>query len=137
MPKLLKEFRGFLVQGNLIALAIAFVTGAAFATLMSAFVADLITPLLAALVGEQNFDELTFTINDSEFRYGHFLNALITFVSIAAVVFLFVLKPAERFGLLPGDPEVKKCGECTTDIPVGAKRCPQCTAPQPAAPATD
>jgi large conductance mechanosensitive channel len=131
VPKLVQEFRGFLVQGNLIALAIAFVIGAAFAALMGAFVADLVTPIVAALVGEPSFDDLSFTINDSEFRYGHFLNALITFLSIAAAVFFFVLKPAERFGLVPAAPEMKNCSECTTEIPAAARRCLHCTAAQP------
>ena len=131
MPKLVHEFRGFLVQGNLIALAIAFVMGAAFAALMGAFVADLVTPIIAAIFGEPSFDDLTFALNGSEFRYGHFLNAAITFLSIAAAIFLLVLKPAERFGLMPADPEVKPCSECTSEIPADARRCPLCTTQQP------
>ena len=119
------------MQGNLIALAIAFVMGAAFAALMAAFVADLVTPIVAALFGEPSFDALTFTINGSEFAYGHFINAVITFLSIGFAIFLFVLKPAERLGLMPADPDVKKCSECTTEIPAAAKRCPQCTVVQP------
>jgi large conductance mechanosensitive channel len=128
MGRLVQEFRAFLMQGNLIALAIAFVIGAAFVALVNALVADLMTPLVAAIFGEPSFDDLSFTINDSTFRYGHFLNALITFLSVATAVFFFVLKPAQRLGLVPLAAETKECPQCTTSIPAAARRCPQCTA---------
>jgi large conductance mechanosensitive channel len=128
LTKLLQDFKGFLMQGNLIALAVAFVIGTAFAALVSALVADLITPIVAAIFGKPDFSDLTFTINDSRFLYGHFLNALLTFISIAAVIFFFVLKPAQRVGLVPPPAEMKNCPYCTTGIPAAATRCPHCTA---------
>jgi large conductance mechanosensitive channel len=93
--KIFKEFKDFLMQGNLITLAVAFVIGGAFAALLSAFVADLITPLIGAIVGKSDFSALTFSINKSHFLYGAFISAVITFVSIAAAVFFFIVKPYE------------------------------------------
>lgn len=93
--KLLKEFKAFLMQGNLIMLAIAFVMGVAFAALLTAFVSDIITPIIGAIFGKSDFSNLTFTIHKSLFRYGAFITALITFVSIAAAVFFFIVKPYE------------------------------------------
>ena len=90
------EFKQFLLRGNVIDLAVAFVIGAAFAALVQAAVADLLTPLVAAIFGQPDFSDLTFTINGSVFRYGHFLNVLIAFVTIAFVVFFFVVKPINR-----------------------------------------
>jgi large conductance mechanosensitive channel len=130
---MLKEFRDFLMRGSLIDLAVAFVIATAFTALVGALVADLITPIVAAIFGEPDFGGLTFSINNSKFRYGDFLNATITFVSVAAAVFFFVVKPAGRLGMTKAPPEMRSCPECTTSIPVGAKRCPQCTAPLGAA----
>jgi large conductance mechanosensitive channel len=126
--KLVDEFRGFVLGGNLIALAIAFVIGAAFAALVSALVADLITPLVAAIFGKPDFGDLTFSINGSRFRYGDFINALLTFLTVAAAIFFFVLKPSQRLGLVPPSPAMRACPRCTTSIPEAATRCPQCTA---------
>jgi large conductance mechanosensitive channel len=128
VPRLVQEFKAFLIQGNLIALAIAFVIGTAFAVVMNALVTDLITPIIAAIFGKPSFDDLTFTINGSEFRYGHFLNAVLTFVTIGVAIFIFVLKPAQRFRLVPMAPEMKDCPRCTTTIAAAATRCPACTA---------
>ncbi len=128
MSKVFQDFKAFLMQGNLIALAVAFVIGTAFAALISALVVDLITPIVAAIFGKPDFSGLTFEINESRFLYGDFLNALITFVSVAAAIYFFVLKPAQRVGLIPPPPEVKDCRYCTTSIPAAATRCPQCTA---------
>jgi large conductance mechanosensitive channel len=89
----LTEFKEFVLRGNVVDLAVAVVIGAAFGAVISALVADFITPLIAAIVGESDFSALTFTINDSVFRYGHFLNVLISFLSIAAAIFFFVVKP--------------------------------------------
>jgi large conductance mechanosensitive channel len=89
----LREFKTFIMRGNLVELAVAFVIGLAFAALVTALVTDLITPIIAAIFGSHDFSNLTFTINGSTFRYGDFINALITFVSIAAAVFFFVVKP--------------------------------------------
>lgn len=92
---MLKEFRAFLMRGNIVELAVAVVIGAAFGALVTSLVANLITPIIAAIIGKPDFSDLTFTINDSVFRYGAFLNALISFVSIAAAVFFFVVKPLD------------------------------------------
>ena len=136
---MLKEFREFILRGNLVDLAIAVVIGTAFAVVIAAFVTDLVTPLIAAVGGEPSFDDLTFTINGSEFRYGHFINALLTFVIIAAVVFFLVVKPVNALmaRMKTGEDveeETHKCPECRSDIPVSARRCAFCTAQvQPAA----
>lgn len=125
---MVREFRDFVLRGNVVDLAIAVVIGAAFGALVSAFVADLITPLIAALGGKPDFSALSFTINESEFRYGHFNNAVISFLIIAAVVFLFVVKPvntllARRRAV---DPTTRDCPECLSEIPLGARRCSFC-----------
>jgi large conductance mechanosensitive channel len=93
--KILKEFKDFLMQGNLITLAIAFVLGTAFAALLAEFVKDIITPIIGMIVGKTDFSNLTFSINSSRFFYGSFINAVITFVTIAAAVFFFIVKPYE------------------------------------------
>lgn len=102
---MLAEFKGFLMRGNLIDLAVAFVVGAAFGALVTSLVESLITPIIAAIVGKPDFSNLTFEINDSVFRYGSFLNTLISFISIAAAIFFFVVKPAgamqRRMGISP------------------------------------
>jgi large conductance mechanosensitive channel len=90
---MLREFKDFLLRGNVVDLAIAVVIGAAFGALVASFVANLLTPLIAAIFGEPDFSQLTFTINDSTFRYGAFINALITFLTVAVAIFFFVVKP--------------------------------------------
>jgi large conductance mechanosensitive channel len=90
---MLKEFRAFILRGNVVDLAVAVVIGAAFGAVVAAFVADLVTPLIAAIGGKPDFARLTFSINGSRFFYGHFLNAVVSFVIIAAVIFFFVVKP--------------------------------------------
>jgi large conductance mechanosensitive channel len=94
--QMLKEFREFLSRGSVIDLAVAVVMGAAFGALITSLVADLLTPVIAAVIGKPDFSNLTFTINGSVFRYGSFLNALISFVSIAAAIFFFVIKPVNH-----------------------------------------
>ena len=131
---MLSGFKAFVVRGNLIELAVAFVIGAAFATLMQALVADLVTPIVAALFGEPSFESLSFAINGSEFLYGHFLNALLTFLSVAAAIYFFVVVPYERLQAMQGiPPETKACEHCLSAIPVGANRCAFCTQPVAAA----
>ena len=92
---MLREFKEFLMKGNIVELAVAFVMGVAFAAVVNSFVNDLIMPILAMIFGKPNFDDLTFTINDAVFRYGSFITAVITFASIAAAVFFFVVKPMD------------------------------------------
>ena len=127
-----REFKQFLMRGNVVDLAIAVVIGAAFGAVVASLVADLVTPLIAAIFGKPDFADLTFTINDSVFRYGAFLNALLAFVAVAAVVFFFVVKPvnavlARAKSQPPADPTSKKCPECLSEIPLEARRCAFCT----------
>jgi len=128
----MKDFKEFLLRGNLVTTAVAFVIGIAFAAVITALVTDLITPLIAAIGGNPDFSTLHFTINNSVFYYGSFLNALITFVVIAAVVFFFVVKPVnalmDRMKTEPPvDETVKQCPHCLSSIPVGASVCSFCT----------
>jgi large conductance mechanosensitive channel len=128
---MLKEFKAFLLRGNVVDLAVAVVIGVAFAAVVTAFVADLITPLIAAIGGNKDFSALKFEINNSTFLYGAFINALISFVLVAAAVFFFVVKPmnalqARREG--EEEPTTRPCPECLSEIPVAARRCRYCTA---------
>jgi large conductance mechanosensitive channel len=121
---MLKDFKEFLFRGNLIDLAVAVVIGLAFAAVVTALVEDLITPLIAAVFGQPDFSDLTFTVNDSVFRYGDFLNALLTFVLIAAAVYFLVVVPMTR--VFRGKQETRACPDCLSEIPVGARRCAFC-----------
>jgi large conductance mechanosensitive channel len=134
---MLKDFKQFLVRGNAIDLAIAVVIGAAFGAVITALVEDLLTPLIAAILGKPDFSRLTFTINGSIFKYGAFLNAVVAFVLIAAAVFFFVIRPLnslmQRMRREPTpDPTTRKCPDCLSEIPIGARRCAFCTAEVPA-----
>ena len=130
---MLKEFREFILRGNLVELAVAVVLGTAFGAVVTALVKDLVTPLIAAIGGKPDFSALTFTINDSKFLYGDFINALLAFLIIAAVVFFFVIKPVNalmaRRKVEPQlDATTHACPECLSDIPLAARRCAFCTA---------
>lgn len=134
---MLSGFRAFLLRGNVVDLAIAVVIGAAFGAVVTAFVTDIITPLIAAIGGQPNFDGLYFTIHNSRFLYGHFINAVIAFIIIAAVIYYFVVVPYNRlmtrFRPQPEPAPMRECPYCTSNIPAAATRCPFCTAEIPAA----
>jgi large conductance mechanosensitive channel len=141
MPEIFKEFRAFILRGNLVDLAVAVVIGTAFTAVVTALVRDLITPLVAAIFGEPLFDTLSFSINGSRFAYGDFLNAALTFLIIAAVVFFLVVKPVNLLmGRLRTEPDVEShtrgCPECLSQIPVAACRCAFCTTEVPPLAAT-
>jgi len=126
----MNDFKKFLLRGNLVELAVAFVIGAVFAALIKAFIADLITPIIGLIFGKPNFGALSFSINSSRFLYGDFINNLITFVTTAAAIFFFVVQPynALMSRRPKEEPGTKECPECTLAIPTGARRCPECTA---------
>jgi large conductance mechanosensitive channel len=127
-------FRKFLFRGNLIDLAVAVVIGVAFNAVVQALIADIITPLIAAIGGKPNFGTLSFTVNKSHFLYGSFFNALISFVIIAAVVYYLVVSPATRLMELTTrkkEATERECPECLSSIPIKAKRCMYCTAEVP------
>jgi large conductance mechanosensitive channel len=127
----MKDFKEFLLRGNLVDMAVGIVIGLAFAAVITALVSDLITPLIAAIGGQPDFAGLTFTIHKSHFLYGAFINALISFVVIAAVIFFLVVKPvnalmARRRTELPVDAATRACPECLSEIPAAARRCAFC-----------
>jgi large conductance mechanosensitive channel len=129
---MLKEFKQFLLRGNVVDLAVGVVIGGAFGTIVTALVSDLLTPLVAAIARVPNFSGAFFTINGSNFMYGHFINALISFFLVASSVFFFVVKPmniliSRSHKEPPADPATKKCTECLSEIPIEAKRCSFCT----------
>jgi large conductance mechanosensitive channel len=133
---LLQEFKAFVLRGNLVELAVAFVIAAAFKDVVTALVNDLITPIVS-IPAKTNFSNLHFKIRHSVFAYGHFINTVVGFVIIAAAVFFFVVKPVDALMTRLGrnsDPEAptKECPECLTLIPEAARRCAACTSPQPA-----
>ncbi|HEY3454831.1 MAG TPA: large conductance mechanosensitive channel protein MscL [Bryobacteraceae bacterium] len=129
----MKGFRTFVLRGNVVDLAVGVVMGAAFGTVVSALVKDFLTPLIAALVGKPDFSALGFEINGTKFPIGDFINALISFLLIAAAVYFFVVLPVNALiarvkrGEAPPDPTTKKCPECLSDIPIAARKCAFCT----------
>ena len=128
---MVREFRDFLLRGNVIDLAVAVVIGAAFGAVVTSFVKDVLTPLLG-LLGVPDFSTLAFRAGDATVNYGLFLNALITFVLIALAIFLFVVKPmnalaARRAGAVRGRADDQECPYCASDIAIAATRCPMCT----------
>ena len=129
---MLKGLRDFLFRGNVIDLAVAVVVGAAFGAVVTAFVKDLLTPLIAALVGKPDFSGLTFTVNNSKFLYGDFINAVVSFVLVGTAVYFFVVVPVKAVLVrtnktAPAAPATQPCPECLSEIPIGARRCAHCT----------
>jgi large conductance mechanosensitive channel len=130
---MLKGFRQFLMRGNVIDLAVAVVIGGAFGTVVEALVKDLITPLIAAIVGQPDFSAIKFTVNGSQFLLGDFINAVLSFVLVGAAVYFFVVVPVNAIaarrarGELPSDPTTKKCPECLSEVAIAARRCAFCT----------
>ncbi len=131
---MLREFQKFLFRGNLMDLAVAVVIGTAFGGVVTALVKDLLTPLIAALVGQPNFSKLSFTVHHSTFAYGDFINALVSFVLVAAAVFYAVVVPTTMLtkrltkpAAAPPPPATKACPECCSQIPAAARRCAFCT----------
>ena len=127
----MKGFKTFLLRGNVVELAVAVVIAVAFGLVIAAFVKDLVTPLIAALFGKPDFGALTFTINNSKFLYGDFINAVVSFVIVAAVIYFFVVVPyaallARSRKEPPADPTTRKCPECLSEIPKDARRCAFC-----------
>jgi large conductance mechanosensitive channel len=130
---MLKGFRDFILRGNVVDLAVAVVVGAAFTAVVNATVASWITPLIAAIGGQPDFSQLDFTINGSRFAYGEWINALISFLIIAAVIYFLVVLPLNRLMALrkteePVGPVTRECPECLSKIPQMARRCSFCTA---------
>jgi len=124
-------FKQFLLRGNVVDLAVGVVVGAAFGTVVSALVKDLLTPLIAALAGKPDFAAFTFTLNGSKFLYGDFLNAVVSFVIVAAAIYYLVVLPinalvARAHHEPPADPTTKRCPECLSEVPIAAKRCAFC-----------
>jgi large conductance mechanosensitive channel len=127
-----KGFGQFLMRGNVVDLAVAVVIGAAFGAIVTALVKDLITPLIAAAVGKPDFSALAFTINNSRFAVGDFINAVVSFVLVAAAIYYFVVVPMNavtaRFKRPEAEPALRECPECLSDVPAAARRCKFCTA---------
>jgi len=129
---MLNGFKQFLLRGNVVDMAVGIVIGAAFGSVVTGFVKNLLTPLIAAIVRQPDFSALAFTINGSKFLYGEFINALLSFLIIAAAVYFFVVVPvnaliARSRKEAPADPTTRKCAECLSEIPIGARRCAFCT----------
>ncbi|MGI9103228.1 MAG: large conductance mechanosensitive channel protein MscL [Terriglobales bacterium] len=128
----MKGFKQFLLRGNVVDLAVAVVIGAAFGAVVTAFVKDLLTPLIAAIVGKPDFSAFYAEVNGARFLYGDFLNSLIAFLLVSAAVYFFVVLPINtliqryRKAPAPADPTTKKCPECLSEIPIAARRCAFC-----------
>ena len=127
---MIKGFRDFLFRGNVIDLAVAVIIGAAFTAIINSFVADIVNPLIAATVGKPDFSSLVFTLGNGKIKYGNFLNATVSFLLIAIVVYFVIVLPANtlmaKLKHEPAAPGTKTCPECASDIPLAAKRCKFC-----------
>ena len=132
---MLSGFKQFILRGNVVDMAVGVVIGAAFATVVSALTKDLLTPLIAAIAGKPDFSAITFTVHNSKFMLGDFINAVIAFLLVAAAVYYFVVTPVNLLvarmhrSAAPADPTTKKCPECLSEIPIDARRCSHCTQP--------
>ena len=130
---MLDGFKKFILRGNVVDMAVGVVVGAAFGGVVTALTKDLLTPLIAAVVGKPDFSAIHFTVNGSLFPVGEFVNACVSFLLIAAAIYFFVVTPVNalvarmRRGEAPPDPTTKKCPECLSDVPIAAKRCAFCT----------
>ena len=132
---MLNGFKQFILRGNVVDMAVGVVVGAAFASVVGAFTKDLLTPFIAAVVSKSDFSAIQFTINGSIFAVGDFINALVSFLLVAASVYFFVVTPINalvsrmRKAPAPADPTTKKCPECLSEIPIDARRCAHCAQP--------
>jgi large conductance mechanosensitive channel len=130
---MLKGFKEFVLRGNVLDLAVAVVIGAAFGAVVTALVKDLLTPLIAAIVGKPDFSALSITFHGTLFPIGDFINALVSFLLISAAIYFFVIAPLNAIvarrhrGEAPPDPTTKKCPECLSEVPIAARRCAFCT----------
>lgn len=135
----LKEFRNYLMQGNIVDLAVAVVIGVAFGAVVTSLTDDIIMPIIGIFGGAPDFSANTFSINGSEFRWGNFVTTLISFIIVAAVIFFLVIKPMtmmmERVKRGEGtpDPSTRSCPECLGEVPIAARRCMYCAQPLPPA----
>jgi len=128
----MKGFKQFLLRGNVVDLAVGVVIGAAFGTVVNSLVKGLLTPLIAAVVKQPDFSAISFTINGSKFLVGDFVNAIVSFIIIAAAVYFAVVLPINALIARqdkPIQPSTKKCPECLSEIPIEARRCGHCTQP--------
>lgn len=135
---MLAGFKKFVLRGNVVDLAVAVVIGAAFGAVVSSMVADVITPLVAAVVGKPDFSAYSLTLNGSQIFYGKFVNAVVSFLLVAAGVYFFFVAPMNAWqdrrnrGVAPTDPTTTKCPECLSEVPIAARRCAHCTSALPA-----
>ena len=130
---MLKGFKAFLLRGNVVDLAVAVVVGGAFGAVVASLVKDLLTPLIAAIVGQPDFSAIVFTVNGSKFLVGDFINAVLAFLLVAAAIYFVVVTPMNmmaerrRRGQVAPDPTIKKCPECLSEVAIAARRCAFCT----------
>ncbi len=133
---MLDGFKKFILRGNVVDMAVGVTIGAAFGAVVTALTTDLITPLIAALVGKPDFSSIQFTVGTTVFPIGHFINAIVSFLLVAAAIYFFVVIPVNalvarmRKDPAPADPTTKKCSECLSEIPLDARRCAHCAQPQ-------